>query len=70
MFKAAPASRDGSILALAHMKMLLLGLLLFAYAFVYVNQVGLPDFVKRPLLAQLQARGLNMDFSRLRVRLG
>jgi AsmA-like C-terminal region len=44
------------------------GLLL--YAFLHVNQIGLPDFVKRPLLEQLRERGAELDFSRMRVRLG
>src|SRR6266404_3337229 len=37
-------------------------------AAVYVNQVGLPNFVKRPLLEKLRARGLDLQFSRLRWR--
>lgn len=35
---------------------------------IYLNQVGLPDFVKNPLLAELRARGLDLEFSRLRLR--
>ena len=35
---------------------------------IYVNQVGLPGFVKRPLLEKLRARGLDLQFSRLRWR--
>jgi hypothetical protein len=34
----------------------------------YLNEVGLPDFVKQPLLNRLQARGLDLQFSRLRLR--
>jgi hypothetical protein len=34
---------------------------------VYLNEVGLPDFVKNPILAELHARGLELDFSRLRL---
>ena len=45
-------------------------LLLVAYGAVHLNQVGVPDVLKRPLLEQLRQRGLNLDFSRLRVRLG
>src|SRR6266446_8759117 len=37
-------------------------------AAVYVNQVGLPNFVKRPLLEKLRAKGLDLQFSRLRWR--
>src|SRR5260370_8863589 len=35
---------------------------------VYLNQVGLPGFVKGPLLEKLRARGIDLQFSRLRVR--
>ncbi|HWX22779.1 MAG TPA: AsmA-like C-terminal region-containing protein [Candidatus Binatia bacterium] len=35
---------------------------------IYLNQVGLPGFVKRPLLEKLRARGLDLQFARLRVR--
>src|SRR5437868_3384200 len=34
---------------------------------VYVNQVGLPGLLKRPLLEKLRARGLDLQFSRLRL---
>ena len=34
---------------------------------IYVNQVGLPDVLKRPLLERLRARGLDLQFSRLRL---
>jgi hypothetical protein len=43
-------------------------LLVISAALVYLNQIGLPDFVKRPLLEKLRARGLDLQFSRLRVR--
>ncbi len=43
---------------------MLLGLL---GTWVYVNQVGLPGFVKRPLLEKLRARGIDIEFSRLRL---
>ena len=36
-------------------------------ALIYVNQVGLPDFLKHPLLERLRARGLDLQFSRLRL---
>jgi hypothetical protein len=35
---------------------------------IYLNQIGLPDFVKAPLLQRLQARGIDLQFSRLRLR--
>jgi hypothetical protein len=34
---------------------------------IYLNQVGLPDFVKRPLLAKLQERGVALEFTELRM---
>ncbi len=44
--------------------------LLAATAVLYLNQIGLPEFAKRPLLAQLRDRGLDLDFSRIRLRFG
>jgi len=41
----------------------LLGLL------VWVNQIGLPGFIKTPLVARLRDRGLTLEFERLRLRL-
>src|SRR6266404_3452202 len=35
---------------------------------VYVNQIGLPGFVNRPLLEKLRERGIDLQFSRLRLR--
>jgi hypothetical protein len=35
---------------------------------IYLNQVGLPGFIKRPLLANLQKRGVELEYSRLRLR--
>lgn len=40
------------------------------YGAVHLNQVGLPGFAKEALLAQLRERGLELEFSRLRIRLG
>ena len=34
----------------------------------YINQVGLPDFIKNPLLQKLHDRGLDLHFTRLRWR--
>ncbi len=36
-------------------------------ALLHLTQVGLPDFAKRPLLENLRARGLELQFSRLRL---
>jgi hypothetical protein len=35
---------------------------------LYLDQVGLPDFIKNPLLEKLHDRGLDLQFSRLRWR--
>jgi hypothetical protein len=35
---------------------------------IYVNQIGLPGFVKNPLLEKLRAQGIDLKFSRLRLR--
>src|SRR5678815_1851484 len=42
--------------------------LLALASLLYVNQVGLPYFVKDPLLDKLRARGVDLQFSRLRLR--
>ncbi len=36
-------------------------------ALLYLNQIGLPDFAKKPLLDKLRARGLDLQFSLLRL---
>jgi hypothetical protein len=44
-------------------------LILFVVATgAYLNQIGLPGFLKRPLLQKLHARGVDLQFSRLRLR--
>jgi len=35
---------------------------------IYVNRVGLPGIVKKPLQQKLQANGIDLEFSRLRLR--
>ena len=45
-----------------------LGILLVLGSIVYVNQIGLPGFVKSPLLEKLRERGVDLEFSRLRLR--
>jgi hypothetical protein len=42
--------------------LIVLGMLL------YVNQIGLPGFIKNPILQKLRARGIDLQFSRLRLR--
>src|SRR5258706_5574427 len=44
----------------------LLVLLLLA-SLIYINQIGLPGFVKRPLLEKLREKGIDLQFSRLRL---
>src|SRR5215472_17549742 len=34
---------------------------------IYLNQVGLPGFIKRPLLEKLREQGIDLQFSRLRL---
>jgi hypothetical protein len=34
----------------------------------YLNHFGLPEFIKRPLLESLHQRGVDLEFSRLRLR--
>lgn len=34
---------------------------------IYMNQVGLPGILKRPLLAELRSRGVDLQFTRLRL---
>lgn len=43
-----------------------LAVLAVLVAFLWFNQRGVPDFVKRPILAGLKARGFNLEFQRLR----
>jgi hypothetical protein len=45
-----------------------IGILLLLGCLIYVNQIGLPGFLKRPLLEKLRERGLDLQFSRLRLR--
>lgn len=50
-------------------RLAVLGVLALGYVFFHLNQIGLPDVIKNPLLAELRGRGLNLDFARLRLRL-
>ena len=36
-------------------------------ALIYLNLIGLPDFVKRPIISKLRERGMALDFSVLRL---
>ena len=46
----------------------LLVILLLVTGLVYLNQVGLPGFIKRPLLSKVHDRGLDLQFRRIRWR--
>ena len=46
----------------------LLLLLLAVGAFIYLNRVGLPNFLKTRLLAELRTHGLELQFQRVRLR--
>jgi len=43
---------------------------LVAYALVHLHQIGLPNFLKEPLVAQLASQGLKLDYSRLHLEFG
>lgn len=43
-------------------------ILLIALAFLYLNKVGLPKFIKTRVVAAIEAQGLNVEFTRLRLR--
>src|SRR5688500_6289026 len=45
--------------------MLLLAILV---GIIYINSIGLPNFLKEPLLVELRERGWNVEFSRMRWR--
>src|SRR6266513_1700646 len=47
---------------------LLFSVLLLVGGLVYLNQVGLPEFLKVRLVSELRARGVNLNFTRLRLR--
>src|SRR6476646_2561246 len=42
-------------------------ILVAAVALLYLNRVGLPKFVKKRVVAALEADGLNVEFRRLRL---
>src|SRR5919109_242413 len=43
-------------------------LLLLLSSFLYLNVIGVPDFLKARLVAELRSRGIDLQFSRLRWR--
>src|SRR5205823_8603208 len=46
----------------------LLLILLLLGALTYLNRVGLPEFLKARLVAELRARGVVLEFTRMRLR--
>src|SRR2546427_431551 len=48
---------------------LLFSVLLLLGGLVYLNRVGLPEFLKVRLVSELRARGVDLNFTRLRLRL-
>ncbi len=47
----------------------LLAVLALVCALVWFNRIGLPDFLKRRLVETLQARGIELEFTRMRLNL-
>jgi hypothetical protein len=47
----------------------LFAVLALVCALVWFNRIGLPDFLKRRLVETLQARGIELEFSRMRLNL-
>jgi hypothetical protein len=48
---------------------LLAAVLAVLCVFLWFNQIGLPDFLKKPLVEKLHERGIQLEFSRLRLNL-
>jgi AsmA-like C-terminal region len=46
----------------------LLFLFILLVAVIYMNQIGLPRYLKKPLLKSLHEKGVDVEFSRLRLR--
>lgn len=50
-------------------RIVLWSLILFLLgSFLYLNVIGLPGFLKSPLVTELRSRGIDLEFSRLRLR--
>ena len=43
--------------------------LILIFALVWLNRIGLPDFVKQPLIEKLRAHGVDLEFASLRLSL-
>jgi len=46
----------------------LFAVLVMVCAFVWLNRIGLPDFLKTRLVEALHSRGIQLEFSRMRMR--
>src|ERR1035438_9131534 len=46
----------------------LFAVLVLVCALVWFNRIGLPDFLKTRLVATLQTRGIDLEFTRMRLR--
>lgn len=40
------------------------------YLIVHLHQIGLPEFIREPLVAQLEAQGLRLEYSRIHLEWG
>jgi hypothetical protein len=50
-------------------RLVILVMLVLVCVIVWLNQIGLPDFLKRPLVETLRTRGIELEFARLRLSL-
>ncbi len=50
-------------------RLAMLALVVLVCIVVWLNQIGLPDFLKRPLVETLRTRGIELEFARLRLSL-
>jgi hypothetical protein len=50
-------------------RLVIFAMLVLMGAVGWLNQIGVPDFLKRPLVETLRARGIELEFARLRLSL-
>jgi hypothetical protein len=50
-------------------RVMIFAALVLACAILWLNKIGLPDFLKRPLVETLHARGVELEFTRLHLSL-
>lgn len=48
-------------------RLIIFGVLVLMCVAIWLGQIGLPDFVKQPLVETLRARGIELEFTRLRL---